>query len=321
MCHGRNCLAFLALAAVIVVAGGPIGAHAEGRADPPVGPPSRRVVASCAQPDLPATVAYARIDGVDPNLVSLDVHAPSGACGAPVVMWVHGGGYAIGDKSNQMDDKVKLFNDRGWILVGVNYRLTKPGDPASATFPDHFSDVADAVAWVHAHIGGYGGDSARIALLGHSAGADIVSNVAVNPVYLEKVGFGLHAIACAGPLDTEGFDKAEAAGADRSGEKTQWSSALGNNPDYLTATSATRLVKPGIGIPPMIGVVRGTAERQNIETAFLDALDAAGIPATRIDALALTHAQVNSQIGKPGDAVMTAPLVAFLADCFAAPAR
>ena len=59
------------------------------------------------------------------------------------------------------------------------------------------------------------------------------------------------------PLDTEGFNKTAAGTNDPDGEKDQWRLALGDNPDYLTATSATNLIKPDIGIPPMIGVVRG----------------------------------------------------------------
>ena len=42
-------------------------------------------------------------------------------------MWVHGGGYSVGDKKNQVADKVHLFNEHGWMFVSVNYRLTRPG--------------------------------------------------------------------------------------------------------------------------------------------------------------------------------------------------
>ena len=162
------------------------------------------------------------------------------------------------------------------------------------------------------------GTRPRIALLGHSAGADIVSNVATNPTYLGGVGLGLDALVCAGPLDTEGFDKTASGADDPDGEKPMWRDALGNDPTYLTDTSATGLVRPGIGIPPMIGVVRGAPQRRQIETAFLSALDAAGVRTVSIDARSLSHNEVNSQIGAPGDTVMTQPLVAFLTTCFAA---
>jgi arylformamidase len=272
----------------------------------------------CSPSDLPTTVAYRTFPGVDTDLTSIDIYPPaSPGCDAPVVMWVHGGGYQTGDKANRIGAKVKLFGDAGWILVSVNYRLTAPGQVASAEFPDHYRDVAAAIAWVDHNIASYGGDATRIALLGHSAGADIVANVVTNPTYLETVGLDLAAVRCAGPLDTEGFDKTAANAADPDGERELWDAALGNNPDYATATSATTLIEPGIGIPPMIGVVRGTPQRQQVETAFLDTLAANGIEATSIDARSLTHGEVNANIGAPGDTVMTAPLMTFLTNCFA----
>ena len=293
------------------------GSTTEGSTTEPAG---STTVSNCRRGDLPSTVAYDTIAGVDPNLLSLDVYPPStAACDAPIVMWVHGGGYQIGDKRNQMLDKVALFNDAGWILVSVNYRLTAPGAASSAQYPDHFHDVASAVAWVHVNIASYGGDPERIALLGHSAGADIVSNVATNPSYLQAVGLDLGSLRCAGPLDTEGFDKVAAGANDPDVERDQWQLALGNNLDYLTATSATMLVAADIGIPPMIGVVRGGPLRQRIETAFLGALADAGINSVTIDATSLTHNEVNSRIGAAGDDVMTAPLMQFLHGCFAGP--
>ncbi|MBI5294517.1 MAG: alpha/beta hydrolase [Chloroflexi bacterium] len=260
---------------------------------------------------LPTTIAYKTIPGIDPDLLSLDIHAPADAQNAPVVMWVHGGGYAIGDKAYQMPDKITLFNTQGWILVSVNYRLSDP-EKGAAQYPDHFLDVAAAVAWVHENIAAYGGDPNRIALLGHSAGADIVSNVAVNPIYLKEYGLELSALTCAAPLDTAGFDKAKAGDS----EQEQWVNALGNNPNYIAETSAALLIRPNIGIPPMLGVTRGNERRQQIETEFIAALQAAGIPATLVDAASLTHNEVNSQIGAPGDTVMTTPLMDFLKRCF-----
>jgi hypothetical protein len=199
----------------------------------------------------PRTVAYRTVPGVAANLTSLDLYLPRGACrarrgGAPVVVWVHGGAYAVGDKAQQVADKVRHFTRRGWIFASVNYRLTRPGDPASARFPDHFDDVAAAVAWLRRHIARRGGDRSRIALLGHSAGADIVSNVAVNPRYLAAHRQRLRALRCAAPLDTAGFDKTRAT--DR--EQRQWRLALGNEPGY------------GAARRPRCSCARGSASRR-----------------------------------------------------------
>ena len=153
----------------------------------------------------------------------------------------HGGGYQIGDKAGKgTANKVKLFNSKGWVFVSVNYRLTVAGDPDSANFPDHYEDVAAAIDWVHRSIRPYGGDPDRIALLGHSAGADIVSNVAGQPERTSAgEGLPLSTIDCAGPLDTEGFDKVASTVGE---ESVQWETALGDNPNYLTETSATRFL-------------------------------------------------------------------------------
>ncbi|MEZ5176930.1 MAG: carboxylesterase family protein [Acidimicrobiales bacterium] len=83
---------------------------------------------------------------------------PRRACDAPVVIWVHGGGYQIGDEKNQMADEVRLFAE-GWILVShVNYRLTTPGKPGSATFPTAPTRTSPPPWLVHAQIPRYGGD-------------------------------------------------------------------------------------------------------------------------------------------------------------------
>ncbi|HYI37444.1 MAG TPA: alpha/beta hydrolase [Thermoleophilaceae bacterium] len=271
---------------------------------------------ACAKAPAAKTVAYKRVAGVPANLTSLDVYTPSRACRkgrrAPVVMWVHGGGYVIGDKTNQIRDKVRLFSRRGWVFVSVNYRLTRPGTPRSAKYPDHFRDVAAAVSWVRRGIGRRGGDRGRIALLGHSAGADIVANVTTNPRWLRERKLGLRTVRCAGPLDTEGFDKA-AAGA---GEQGQWQRALGNLPTYVRDTSAVNLIRRGAGIPRTITVFRGTPRRQRIERRFATTLRAAGVPATLVDARSLSHAQVSRRIGAAGDRVMTPPLLRFLGGCF-----
>jgi len=273
--------------------------------------------AICTPPSH-TTVAYRTVPGVARDLTSLDLYVPPKRCrrrkAVPVVVWVHGGGYLKGDKSQQVAAKVALFAKRGWIFASVNYRLSRPA-AGNARYPDHYDDVAAAVAWLRKHVGRRGGDPKRIALLGHSAGADIVSNVAVNPAYLKRRGQPLSALGCFAPLDTAGFDKPKASPR----EQVQWRLALSNLPDYMTATSATLIARRGTGIPPALTVYRGTPRRQRIETAFAQRLRSIGVPATLVDASTLNHAQVNSRIGAPGDTVMTPPLVSFLRDCFRKP--
>ncbi len=272
---------------------------------------SGRGASGCPESSAPLRdIAYAS-DDVHQRL---DVYPASHGCPAPVVVWVHGGGWQRGDKRNQMDDKVRLWNAAGYTVVSVNYRLTDPTSATPVRFPTHDEDVAAAVAWVHDHIADHGGDPERIALLGHSTGAQITASIATDPSYLGAHGLGLDTLRCAGALDTEGYDVAAVA---RTGNAL-YRAAFGDDPATWTAASPIEHVTPGTGIPRFLVVERGTPARRRAAEAFVARLRAAGVPVTVVDAGSLTHAEVNSAVGRGGDAVVTPPLEKFLADCFAA---
>lgn len=99
----------------------------------------------------------------------LDVHTSGTETGAPVLVFVHGGGFIGGDKvvpgTPQYDHIGAWAVRNGWVGVTITYRLA-PGH----TWPAGAEDVAAAVQWVRDNIASYGGDPARIVLAGHSAG-------------------------------------------------------------------------------------------------------------------------------------------------------
>jgi acetyl esterase/lipase len=258
-------------------------------------------------------VRYRKAKGADPKLVSVDVYPVATGCPAPVVVWVHGGGWRVGDKRFQMADKVAHWNGLGYTVVSVNYRLTDPAAAEPVRYPTHNEDVATAVAWVHDNIADYGGDPDRIALLGHSAGAQIVASVATDPTYLDAHDLAPSDLRCVAPLDTEGFDVARTAG---SGNPI-YVEAFGSEPATWTEASPLTHVRAGADIPPHLLVRRGTPGRQRIMQQYADALTAAGVPVTVIDGAGLTHNDVNRLIGAPGDTRMTPGVDAFLAKCLA----
>jgi acetyl esterase/lipase len=267
-----------------------------------------------ACPAQPAkNVPYRRVNGVDPKVVSVDIYPPETGCPAPVVMWVHGGGWRVGDKSNQMADKVRLLNDLGYVVVSVNYRLTDPVAADPVQYPTHAEDVAAAVGWVHEKIGKFGGDARRLAVMGHSAGAQIVANVATDPEFLAAHDLSLDDLACVAPIDTEGFDVSGPAGFGIQ----LYLDAFGTEPSVWAEASAINHVKVGAGIPPHFLVRRGTAARQRQVDAYANALRAADVPVTIVDARGLSHGDVNRLIGAPGDTVMTPAVTSFLEQCFA----
>ena len=72
------------------------------------------------------------------------------ACNAPVVLWVHGGGYHTGDKRARRRTRPRCSTARVGSSSASTTGSPTSGDPTSAHFPDHYDDVATAVAWVKA---------------------------------------------------------------------------------------------------------------------------------------------------------------------------
>lgn len=263
-------------------------------------------------------VPYQVIEGVDPNLLSLDIYRPVRADGCkplPVVVWVHGGGWKIGDKANKMNDKIALFNGAGYMLVSINYRLSpavNSTDPARVKYPVHEQDVAAALKWIYDNIASRGGDPSRIAILGHSAGAHLVALVGTDGSFLEANGMTLSGISCVGSFDTEGYD----IPTTMQDPNDLYINAFGDDPEVWEQASPLYHVLPGKDIPPFLLVFRGTADRQAIEKGFHQKLLDTGYQSTIIDATSLTHEEVNDHIGMAGDTVMTQPVNDFLEECF-----
>ena len=88
--------------------------------------------------------------------------------GAPVMVFIHGGAWVIGDKREQGLPMLYELAARGWVCVSINYRLSP-----KATWPDHIVDVLRAIAWVKGNIASYGGDPSFVALSGGSAGGHL----------------------------------------------------------------------------------------------------------------------------------------------------
>ncbi|MGD0879995.1 MAG: alpha/beta hydrolase [Acidimicrobiales bacterium] len=96
--------------------------------------------------------------------------------GAPVLVFIHGGAWVIGNKREQGIPMMHELAARGWVCVSINYRLSP-----RATWPDQIVDCKRAVAWVREHIVDYGGDPSFVAVSGGSAGGHLAALVALTP--------------------------------------------------------------------------------------------------------------------------------------------
>jgi acetyl esterase/lipase len=247
----------------------------------------------------------------------LDLYLPShtGCDLVPLVVWVHGGGWRIGDKGNAIDAKVRHWNEGGWAVASVNYRLTDVRAPAAdrVMAPSHDQDLASALAWLVAESDDLGTDPHRIAVVGHSAGAGIAAAVAVDPTYLGAHGLGPSTITCTAPLDTEGFDIRPLI--DGGGATARlYRSVFGDDP--ATWDELSPLTHVGEAeLPDLFLVRRGTPARRAQVDAFADAARDAGAEVTVVDLPGFTHEDVNKRIGDPNDDVLTPALQTFLEGC------
>ncbi len=101
----------------------------------------------------------------------LDIYTPEEPAGKslPVMFWIHGGGWQVGDKSD-VPLKPKVLTERGFVFVSTNYRLLP-----EVEMDELIGDVARSLGWVRRNIGRYGGDPTRIFVGGHSAGAQLAA--------------------------------------------------------------------------------------------------------------------------------------------------
>jgi len=106
-----------------------------------------------------------------------DVFRPPGeAAGAPVLVFVHGGGWTLGFRRFQGLPLLYRLARAGWICVSVEYRLSP-----WVSFPEHVIDVKRAIAWVRERALGWGGDPERVAIAGNSAGGHLATLAALTP--------------------------------------------------------------------------------------------------------------------------------------------
>jgi acetyl esterase/lipase len=109
----------------------------------------------------------------------LDIYRPTGTTAGdhlPVLLFLHGGAWVIGNKDQQGKPMLLHLARRGYVGVTINYRLGP-----RHRWPAQIVDVKRAIAWVHDHIVEYGGDASFVAVCGASAGGHLAALAALTP--------------------------------------------------------------------------------------------------------------------------------------------
>ncbi|MEU9116448.1 alpha/beta hydrolase [Streptomyces sp. NPDC048483] len=122
-------------------------------------------------PDTTGLEREDRTVPADPD-VPVRVYRPHQAQGA--VIWLHGGGWVVGDLDTEHHWAVPMAHLSGAVVITVDFRLA-PEHP----FPAALDDVYAVLTWVHEHAAELGIDPAKIAVAGHSAGGNLAAAVSL----------------------------------------------------------------------------------------------------------------------------------------------
>ncbi len=215
---------------------------------------------SASSTDAPAgpAIAYRVVPGHGPLL--LDLHRPAGPGPAPLVVFLHGGGWCTGSRAtfgpayDGWDPSAfALLTAAGLAVASVDYRFS-----GEAVFPAQLSDVTAALTWLREHADEHGLDPHRTALWGESAGGHLAA-------LLGLTAGGVRAVVdWYGPADLTAL-AADAAGgtvvdpaAPDSREARLLGAPVADVPERARAASPVAHVHAGA--PPFL-LVHGTADR------------------------------------------------------------
>ena len=183
-----------------------------------------------------------------------------------------------------------------------------------------FADLAKSLRWTHEHAAEFGGDPARIVIMGHSSGAQLAAYLAIDERPLKAEGLSLKMFKGCVPVDADTFDipavialaTANRKAAGKPEPKYGHREIFGGQPERWTDYSAVTHVAAGKGIPPFLILYDAAAALTPDQAKRLEsALTSKGIPARAFGAQNTNHGKINTDLGLPNDP-STAELLAFL---------
>lgn len=250
------------------------------------------LLATSASAAAPQEYAY----GAAP-LQTLDFWRASTSAPAPLIVFVHGGGWKRGDKSTATGaQKVTHWGAASYAFAWINYRLVP-----DATVEQQAADVAASIAWLRAHATTMGIDPARIVLMGHSAGAHLVALVGTDPQYLAAAGMAMTDLRGIVALDGAAYDVASQFSAAGPLMRRTYAEAFGSDPARQRALSPTlQAAAPNAPAFLIIHIARddGKAQSEALAAALVQAGTAAQV--VGVDGNGLRgHMDLNTALGSP----------------------
>lgn len=223
------------------------------------------------------------------------------ADGWPTVVFVHGGGWTEGDKDltvgyrDVYNNIGRFFAAHGVGAAVVSYRLLP-----EVSWPTQVEDVARATAFVHEQVGRHGGAPGALFLMGHSAGAQLATRVALDADALDSFGVPAGAICGVVPVSGAGLDLTDEETYALSDDPRYYERRFGTQPDWKVAASPIRFVRPGV--PPFqILFAGGESDALQRQSWLLHAaLQEAGVSSEVAVVPGLSHTRIVPALSRAG---------------------
>jgi acetyl esterase/lipase len=234
----------------------------------------------------------------NPNGPELDVYGIEGAENAPIMIYVHGGAWMIGDK-RQVRDKPAFFNANGYVFISVNYTLVPRG-----TVEEQFSEIDAAIGYVADNAARFGGDAGNISLMGHSAGAHLVTMAAVKPGPQVRGLLAQGALRAVIANDTIAYDIARIAEGAGGRLPRLYRRPFSEDPARWALLSPVSYVAEAQNLPRFMlthSAQGNAAARAQGVREFAEALQSVGANVRVFDGRAYNHMQISRAVGVEAD--------------------
>jgi acetyl esterase/lipase len=181
----------------------------------------------------------------------LDVHRPWGDDVLPAVLYVHGGGWGRGDRTTDLENRVRPLTEAGFAVAALDYRLLP-----EYHYPAPVDDVIAAAAYLRAEAKRFGVDPEAIGVWGSSAGAALGTLAA-----LRTPGLFQALVHYSGPADFVSSASRSTMESRLMNTPIETGYLGGEGDDYLDrARAASPLTYAGEGAPPSL-IVHGDRDR------------------------------------------------------------
>lgn len=211
--------------------------------------------------------------------IPIRVYRPAATGARPVLAYFHGGGWVVGDLDTHDIPCRALTNRSGCIVVAVDYRLA-PEHP----FPAAVEDAWAVTKWLAANAGSLGGDPARLAVGGDSAGGNLAAAVAIRArdAGAPRIGFQLLVYPVTDyEFESQSYiDNADGYYLTRDSMVWYWGHYLASESDGVSVDASPLRVADAVGLPPALVITAEFDPLRDQGEAFGRRLQAAGVQAT-----------------------------------------